>query len=114
MDTLFLQAEKEMFSLHHPYVGTEHFLLAFLLENKNPYLTYEDFKKQVITIIGTSYKKSESILYTPILRHIKLTYTNIKEALLYLLSNDDSIAYNLLVSMHIDIESFYHYIENTL
>ena len=113
MDTLFLQAEKEMFALNHPYVGTEHLLLAFLLENENPYFTYDSFKKQIISVIGTSYKKSENVLYTPIARYIKSNYTNVKEALLYLLSNDDSIAYNILLSMHIDIESFYHFIENT-
>lgn len=30
MDELFLLAEKEMLELKHPYVGTEHFVLAYL------------------------------------------------------------------------------------
>jgi hypothetical protein len=30
MNELFLMAEEEMKDLKHPYVGTEHFLLAFL------------------------------------------------------------------------------------
>ena len=30
MDELFEMAEKEMLELKHPYVGTEHFMLAYL------------------------------------------------------------------------------------
>ncbi len=114
MDKLFLQAEKEMMELKHPYVGTEHILLAFLKQYENPYLSYETYKKQIISVIGTSYKMSDTLLYTPIARTIQTQFDREKDAILYLLSNDNSIAYNLLVSMEFNIEEFYHYLEDTL
>ena len=71
MNELFLMAEEEMKDLKHPYVGTEHFLLAFLKKYNSFYLNYEDFKDYVIKVIGKSNICSEYILYTPILRRIK-------------------------------------------
>ena len=38
MEELFDLAEKEMIELKHPYVGTEHFMLAYLKKYGNKYL----------------------------------------------------------------------------
>lgn len=113
MDELFAMAENEMFELKHPYVGTEHFLLAFLKKYGCKYLDYTEFKEHVIKVIGNSYKKSEVILYTPILRRIRNECNNIYECILRILTDDDSIAYNLLLSMGADIEAIYLNIINT-
>ena len=43
MDKLFYMAEKEMFVLHNPYVGTEHFFLSYLKEYGSNVISYEDF-----------------------------------------------------------------------
>lgn len=107
MEELFKLAEEEMIRLRHPYVGTEHFLLAYLKKYGNNYITYERFLEQIKKIIGTSYKASEVILYTPILRKIKNECTNYIDALVKILMDDDSIAYNLLLSSGEDIESIY-------
>lgn len=96
-------AEKEMMELKHPYVGSEHFLLAYLKKYKIDGLTYDEFKNYVLTIIGTSYKEATYILYTPILRGVA-TLDNEHEALKRILSNDDSIAHNILLSKGKDIE----------
>lgn len=113
MDELFSMAEKEMKDLHHPYVGTEHFMLAYLKKYGNKYITYDKFREYVIKIIGSSFKESEYILYTPILRKIKNECTNYIEACVRILTDDDSIAYNILLSNDVDIEAIYLNILNT-
>ncbi|MGN1371921.1 MAG: Clp protease N-terminal domain-containing protein [Candidatus Coprovivens sp.] len=113
MEELFDLAEKEMIELKHPYVGTEHFMLAYLKKYGNKYLDYNEFKSYILKVIGSSHKGSEYILYTPILRTIKNDCHNIYEAMIKILTNDDSIAYNLLLSMKVDIEAIYLNIINT-
>lgn len=113
MDELFEMAEKEMLELKHPYVGTEHFMLAYLKKYNNKYINYDIFKKYIIDIVGVSYKTSEYILYTPILRDIKNTCSNVIEAMVKILVDDDSIAYNILLSKEVDIEAVYLNIINT-
>ena len=72
---ILVNAKIEMQELKHPYVGTEHLLLAILNSNTNlnkklkEYnLTYNSFKKELINIIGKGTKKSEFFLYTPLLK----------------------------------------------
>lgn len=112
MDRLFFLAEQEMFVLHNPYVGTEHFLLAYLKEYNSDVISYEELKKLIIKVIGSSYLASEHVLYTPILRYVKQNIYDIKEALNYILGNDDSIAYNILKINGVDIESLLKEINN--
>ena len=74
---IFKDAEEEMLELNHPYVGSEHLLLSLLknskvianIANKNN-LTYDNFKKELILVVGSSTKKSKYILYTPLLKRI--------------------------------------------
>lgn len=107
MDILFKMAEEEMLELHHPYVGTEHLFLAYLKMFDNQYITYDKFKNNIIKVIGQSYKRSEVILYTPILRKIKNESSNIYEAIISILTDDNCIAYNLLLVNGYDIEKIY-------
>lgn len=113
MDELFSLAEKEMMELKHPYVGTEHFMLAYLKKYGCKYLGYNEFKGYIKKVIGSSYKSSEYILYTPILRNIRNDCNNIYDAMIRLLTDEDSIAYNLLMTMGVDIEAIYLNIINT-
>ena len=60
LDEIVKLAEKEMLKLNHPYVGSEHLILA-LLHNSDikdicaSYgLTYQLFKNELIDIIGKS------------------------------------------------------------
>lgn len=113
MNNLFALAENEMKDLKHPYVGTEHFMLAYLKEYGNKYIDYDTYKEYIIEIIGMSYKESEYVLYTPILRKIKNECNNVYEAMVRILTDDDSIAYNILLSKGCDIEAIYLNIINT-
>lgn len=107
MDELFKVAEFERNELRHPYVGTEHLLLAYLKIYGNKYVSYDEFRECVIKVVGCSYKESEYLLYTPILRDIKNSSDNIYDAMVKVLTDDDSIAYNMLLSNGYDIESIY-------
>lgn len=114
MDELFYLAEKEREKFKHPYVGTEHFMLAYLTKYKNKYIDYDTFNKYIIEIIGVSNVDSEYVLYTPILRNIKNNCNNIYDAMIRILTDDDSIAYNILLSKDEDIEAIYLNIINTI
>lgn len=113
MGELFEIAEKEMLELKHPYVGTEHFMLAYLKKYGCKYIEYNGFKEYILKVIGSSSKTSEYVLYTPLLRKIKNECTNIYEAMIRILTDEDSITYNLLLSMNADIEAIYLNIINT-
>lgn len=113
MEELFNLAEQERKELKHPYVGTEHFMLAYLYKYKNSSITYDRFKKYIIDIIGIANKENEYVLYTPILRDIKNNCSNVYEAMIKILTDDDCIAYNLLLSNGEDIEAIYLNIINT-
>ena len=111
-------AEKEMLNLRHPYVGTEHLLLA-LLKRKDISdlcakfkLTYAGFREALVNVIGCASKKSEFILYTPLLKKVideaqaraKGDNTSLDD--LYLFSSvfdeNDGIALRIVSSMGID------------
>lgn len=117
-------AEREMLELRHPYVGTEHLLLSLLQMDSiskiaSKYdLTYENFKNELVNIVGKSSKKSEVILYTPLLRIVlndavvlgKNDHGEINEFTLMnaLLTSDDGIAIRILMLMNIDIDALYN------
>jgi len=74
---ILIKAKLEMLELKHPYVGTEHLVLA-ILHTKNELtekiekynLNYTNFKKEIINIIGKGSKKSDFFLYTPLLKKV--------------------------------------------
>ena len=119
------KAKLEMLELRHPYVGTEHLVLSLLhtnneisekLEKYN--LTYNNFKKQIIDIIGKGSKKSEFFLYTPLLKKV------IENAILdskdnnngevtpehlfsSLLDVGEGIAIRIFMGMNLDLDDIY-------
>lgn len=119
-------AEEEMLNLNHPYVGTEHLLLALLKCEKtkkilNKYhLTYDLFKNELISIVGMSNIKSEYILYTPLLKLVinktlEEKNDNIDEVTLLkkLISSDDGIAIRIMLELNIDLDSLYNDLMNS-
>lgn len=74
---LLVSAKEEMYELKHPYVGSEHLLLAILKDNnsiskklKEYNLTYDVLKEEIINIIGVGSEYPEWFLYTPLLKRI--------------------------------------------
>ncbi len=117
-------AEKERYNLRHPYVGTEHLLLSILNNNKeiisflnNYNLTYNNFKCELIKIVGMASKTSDINLYTPLLKRVINNAINnskesgnplsVKELVLSLLEEGEGIAIRVLIGMHIDIDKIY-------
>lgn len=130
---ILLNAKKEMSSLKHPYVGSEHLLLA-ILSNKdidvtiklNEYnITYHNFKDEVVKVIGKGNLVNQWFLYTPLLKRIiegatmeckenkdkEVTPTHL---FLSLLEEGDGVAIRILMGMNIDIDALYDEFSNSL
>ncbi len=122
---ILIKAKLEMLELKHPYVGTEHLVLALLhtkneLSNKlNKYnLTYINFKKEVLNIIGKGSKKSEFFLHTPLLKKvIENAIIDSKEnnngivtpnhLFSSLLDLGEGIAIRIFIGMNLDLDNMY-------
>ncbi len=123
-------AEKEMQELNHPYVGSEHLLLAILNSNDeivkilNKYgLNYKNFKQSLINVVGKGRKKSEVILYTPLLKRAienaindseETTDKKVTSSLLFLglLEEGEGIAIRLMLSLNVEIDKLYKELKN--
>lgn len=122
LDKLLFKAEKERNNLNHPYIGTEHLMLAILsLDNdftdslKRYHLTYNKFKKELIKMVGIGKSKSYCTIYTPMLRKIIDNANNIacdsntniteKELFESIIFEGEGIAIKVMESMNIDIEN---------
>lgn len=127
---LLKQAQKEMFDLNHPYVGSEHLLLAILKEDNNVSkiikkynVTYSNFKNKLIDIVGTGTKQSKYILYTPLLKRIlenstiearenNNKFVSPEILIISILDEEDGIAFSILKSMNVNIEKLYYDIKS--
>jgi len=121
---VIVTAKEEMSNLKHPYIGSEHLLLAILKGKNNVSkkltefdIDYEKVKKEIISIIGVGSKQSEWFLYTPMLRRIiensivdskdSNSEVMIEHLFLNLLDEGEGIAIRILLSMEVDIDSLY-------
>jgi len=119
------KAKLEMLELRHPYVGTEHLVLSILHSNneiseklKKYNLTYTNFKKQIIDIIGLGSKKNEFFLHTPLLKKVienaiidskdnnngEVTPNHLFSALLDV---GEGIAIRIFIGMNLDLDEIY-------
>ena len=119
-------AENERYSLKHPYVGSEHLLLAILKNEseisntlKKYHLTYDSFRSELENVVGSATKASPIILYTPLLKRVlensledaiennNGTVTE-QHLILSMLEEGEGIAIRLLLGMDIDLEEIYN------
>ncbi len=117
-------AEKEMLKLNHPFVGSEHLILALLKDNRiksicNNYgLTYDVFKNELIDVIGVSNIKSTTILHTPLLKSIindakKDAIENNNgivtpnHLFISILESGDGIGVRILINLDLDLQNLY-------
>ena len=122
---LLKEAEKEREELSHPYVGSEHLLLAILkgdsktkevLEDAG--LTYKKFRSELINIVGIPKKNIEVNLYTPLLKRILSTaLSDAKEnnkgvvteshLMIAMLDEGEGIAIRIMIGMNINLDDLY-------
>ena len=123
---VLVNAKKEMYELNHPYVSSEHLLLAILKDDneisdklKSFNLDYDRFKEEVIRIIGKGSKPSQWFLYTPLLKRIIENATidakdnnngvvTINHLFASLLDEGEGVAIRILIGMDIDIDDLYN------
>lgn len=122
---ILVDAKKEMYELRHPYVGSEHLLLAILSHSNleitkflNDYgITYDIFKEELINVIGIGSKCNDWFLFTPLLKRIlnNATYSSKDEnkcvspynLFVSILQEGDGVANRILLGMNIDLEALY-------
>ena len=122
---VLMLARCEKNNLKHPYVGSEHLLLA-ILKNKNNVsvklreygVTYEKFRDEVISTIGIGSSDNEFLLYTPLLKRVienailDSKETNhgvvlVSHLFSALLEEGEGIAIRILVSLGVDLDLIY-------
>ncbi len=122
---ILIMAKEEMKNLKHPYVGSEHLLLAILkskneIANKlNEYnLNYQKLRHEIINIVGEGSKESDCFLYTPLLKRIMETamldsrennngIVTVNHLFSALLEEGEGVAIRIMIGMDIDIDSLY-------
>lgn len=122
---IIVTAKEEMSKLKHPYIGSEHLLLAILKNNNNISkrlkdfnVTYENVRKEIINIIGVGSKESQWFLYTPMLRRIIENAiidsrdlgsgeVTVNSLFISMLDEGEGIAIRLLLGMNVDIDELY-------
>ena len=123
---ILMKAKEEMKDLKHPYVGSEHLLLAILKDDndisyrlKDFNLDYNKLKKEIIEIVGLGTKVSDCFLYTPLLKRVlenamydskennngNVTVNHLFSAIL---EEGEGIAIRILIGMDIDLDELYN------
>lgn len=127
---ILVNAKKEMHDLKHPYVGSEHLLLAILKDEncvstrlKDYHLDYDTFKDELIHTVGVGSHASEWFLYTPLLKRIlenavidskenNKGEVTINHLFSSMLEEGEGVALRILLGMHIDLDELYSEFEN--
>ena len=122
---VLLMAKKEMLDLKHPYVGSEHLLLAILHNGEllitqllNEYqITYNKYRDEIIKVIGIGKSSNNWFLYTPLLKRIienaildckdEDSMVTVDKLFISLLEEGDGVANRILLGMNIDIDLLY-------
>ncbi len=118
---LFKQMETERYDLHHPFVGSEHLILAILKNNKDLSkilgISYTVFREELIRIVGIPKKNVEFNLYTPLLKRIINETFNMcsdikkkitaKDFIISILEEGEGVGVRILLGMNIDLDNLY-------
>ena len=121
---VLVDAQKEMSELKHPYIGSEHLLLAILKNNqdlvnkfKKYKITYKSFKEELINLAGIGDNTPDLLLYSTTLKTILENVIiesretgdeiSVNELLLSLLNEGEGKAIRILLSLGVDINKLY-------
>ena len=122
---ILVVAKKEMSILKHPYIGSEHLLLAILKSNndiskklKEYNLTYDVFKKELSNVVGIGSNEANTFLYTPLLKRVienaiidskenNNSVVTVEHLFSSLLEEGEGVAIRIMLGMGIDLETLY-------
>ncbi len=124
---VLMDAKREMQRLKHPYVGSEHMLLAILSHHEfsitkklESYgIFYKKFRDELVSVVGLGKNANSWFLYTPLLKRVlesamldskeeKMQEVSVEQLFLSLLEEGEGVAIRLLVGMNIDIDKLYN------
>ena len=130
--TILKNAENIRFNLRHPYVGTEHLLLAILQSDNEVSkifalndITYEAFKNVLLETVGQASTEQEINLYTPMLKKV-IEIANMEamdnnkgvvtpsHLVLALLEEGEGVAIRILMQFDASIDDLYIELKQTL
>ena len=124
VEMILKAAEKIRFELRHPYVGTEHLLLALLKKDEKVqdlfreyHVSYQSFCDELIKLVGQASKPQELNLYTPMLKRVlehtieNSSFVNGVSILLSLLEEGDGLALEVLYSLGVDLDIIYEQVK---
>lgn len=128
---IMIEAKKEMQSLKHPYVGSEHLMLAILKSDndvsnklKEYKVDYKKFKNEIINIIGIGSEENNWFLYTPLLKRTLENavndskdndgVVNINNLFYSMLEEGEGVAIRILLGMKVDLDKLYTYFSKNL
>lgn len=120
-------SRKEMIALNHTFIGTEHFLLAILSQKKSPItiklnsfgLFYDDFKRELVNVVGMGDKKCEWYVYTPLMKRVIESaildsrdsnngIVTINHLFNALLDEGEGVAVRIIYSLGLDYDELYN------
>ncbi len=122
---VLVNAKKEMYELKHPYVGSEHLLLAILKGDnsvsqklKESGLDYAKFKEEIIAIVGMGSEANHYFLRTPLLKRILENAimdskennngeVTIEHLFSSLLEEGEGVAIRIMLGMQLDLDQLY-------
>lgn len=123
---VLLNMQKEMVSLKHPYIGSEHLLLSLLKYGDRSFIkkfsdvgvTYDSFRNELIRVVGIGKSSNEFYLYTPLLRNILEAASmdssdkgkkcvDTTDLFIALFDEGEGVAIRILLGMDVDIDSLY-------
>lgn len=123
---VLLNMQKEMVDLKHPYIGSEHLFLSILkygndsIKNKLRIngIEYDNFREELIKVVGVGKESNNFFLYTPLLRNIiesaslsssdkGKSAVDAMDLLIALLDEGEGIAIRILLGMNINVDMLY-------
>ena len=124
---VLVDSKKEMVSLKHPFIGTEHIFLAILKNINNPIykklsnynINYKNFREALIEIVGYGKEENKYFLYTPLVKRIieesilearenNSGEVTLEHLFLSMLEEGEGVAIRILISMNINIDEIYN------
>ena len=124
------KAKYEMQQLKHPFIGSEHLILSILsfkdlditIKLKEYHLTYDNFKQELLNVIGIGTSFNSYFIYTPLLKRIienaiinskedNLGEVNPNSLFFSILEEGEGIGIRILNNLDIDIDELYKDLE---